>query len=262
MRRNWTKEEIEYVESSWGVYSIPKIAKNLNRTLHSIKVKAVRIGLKRALHQGDYITFNQLMVEFKINGGYARNIWIKAGCPVKEKRIIKKKYKIIYLNQFWTWAEKNKNIINFAKLEENILGEEPGWVKEKRKIDMVERNKNTPWETIEDERLKYLLREYKHTYADLAVLLNRSEGAIKRRIIDLNLKERPLREANKPWTDKEIKKLVEMRNKGHTWEKIGMEIGRTGLATRGKHERLINPDYMKRKNREGGCYIWKSTKGM
>ncbi len=41
----WTKEEIAYLEDSWGTYSIKSIAKKLDRTVNAIKLKANRIGL-------------------------------------------------------------------------------------------------------------------------------------------------------------------------------------------------------------------------
>ena len=41
----WTKEEVAYLEDSWGTYSIKRIAKKLGRTVTAIKLKANRIGL-------------------------------------------------------------------------------------------------------------------------------------------------------------------------------------------------------------------------
>ena len=40
-----------------------------------------------------------------------------------------------------------------------------------------------------------------------------------------------------------------MVSQGYDWSQIAEKVGRTALATRGKYERLQNPDYMKRYNR-------------
>ena len=58
------------------------------------------------------------------------------------------------------------------------------------------------------------LKAFKYTYADLSKRLNRSEGAIKRRIHDLKLKQRPLREEVRMWTEEETVQLLEMFEKG------------------------------------------------
>lgn len=39
-------------------------------------------------------------------------------------------FKIIYLDEFWKWAEKNRSFLDFSKMEPLALGKEPGWVNE------------------------------------------------------------------------------------------------------------------------------------
>ena len=58
-RRNWSLEELQYLEEKWGVTSIPAIAKHLGRTINSVKCKATKLGLQRFIDQGEYVTFNQ-----------------------------------------------------------------------------------------------------------------------------------------------------------------------------------------------------------
>lgn len=44
-----------------------------------------------------------------------------------------------------------------------------------------------------DDKLRYLLEKNRYTYSELAQELRHSEGAIKRRILDLGIETRPVR---------------------------------------------------------------------
>lgn len=49
------------------------------------------------------------------------------------------------------------------------------------------------WTKTEDDKLRYLLSKGTYTYSDLAAELRHSEGAIKRRILDLGINKKPVR---------------------------------------------------------------------
>lgn len=174
------------------------------------------------------------------------NRWIENGLPIKKHLVKNSRFKVIDIDDFWKWAEQNKDIVNFSQMEENVLGKEPEWVKQKRRIDIREKFKKTPWTPTEDKKLIQLLDKYEYTYDDLCKALNRTEGAIKRRIITLGLTQRPIRNYDRHWTEEETEKLLVMKSKGHCWEEIGRELNRSGSAVRGKYERLQNPEYCKR----------------
>ena len=160
---------------------------------------------------------------------------------MKKKKSIKRGYLVIYIDEFWDWAFKHKNIIDFSKFEENNLGEEPGWVKEQRKADVLKalRFKLTPWSKDEDSLLISMLNEYRYGYKEISQRLQRTEGAIKRRVLDLNLKQRPLKADNhNPWTFDEEMTLLDLRSKGYSPELIATRISRSALAIRGKVERM------------------------
>lgn len=240
--RPWTKEEFDYLEEAWGNVSIPRIAKKLNRSVDAIKIKSVRLGLGRHLHSGEYITFNQLMRSLGLNGGGYYRRFINSDFPFKEKKSVNKAFKIIYLEDFWKWAEENKYAIDFKNFKEGALGVEPKWVPIKRRSD-IERSKvikKTPWTAQEDKQLNWLVNQYRYGYTDIARLMNRSEQAIKRRLNDINIKARPLRaDNNRKWEDWEIEILIKMLKKGYTHEDISKKLnGRSTSAIRGKIERM------------------------
>ena len=241
--KKWSKEDKLYLEERWGEISIPSIAKAIGRTVAGVKIKAWKLGLGRHIHSGEYITMNQLFNALGIgSGSYVRMVWIQKGLPVKNKISIKQKFKVIYLVAFWKWAKKNKMLIDFSKFEENSLGEEPDWVKEKRKADyMFKKYKVTPWTPAEDNLLKSMLNNFCYSYREISLRLLRTEGAIKKRMNELNIKQRPLKAENhNAWTPEEIKILEDMYYIGYKAEVIAESINRSALAIKGKIERMEN----------------------
>lgn len=88
----------------------------------------------------------------------------------------------------------------------------------------------------------------REAYADLARELRHSEGAVKRRILDLKIDKRPVRVPSRKWTEEEIETLCKMVDQGYDFTLIAEKLNRTALATRGKYERLQNPEYNRRCN--------------
>ena len=54
--RNWTKEEIEYLQEHYGQLSYGALAKNLNRSVTAIRIRADRLSLGAFLECGEYVT--------------------------------------------------------------------------------------------------------------------------------------------------------------------------------------------------------------
>jgi hypothetical protein len=241
---NWTEEERAYLRNSWGTVSAIGIAKHLNRSLNGVKNMAAKLKLGPASLSGDYITLNQLLIAVKGNnsgGNYILESWCKKrGLPFHYKRIVRDKVRVVYLDEFWEWAEKNRSFIDFSKFEPLSLGAEPDWVAEQRKKDFkaFANQRKDPWTPEEDSRLIMLLRQHKYGYAEMSEMLRRSTGAILRRCKDLGLKERPIREetrgANSQWTEDCYKILVDGIKHGDSYGAIARRIGRSEKAVRGK----------------------------
>lgn len=246
--KNWTIEEKEYLEDNWGLKSVPTIAKNLNRSIDAVVVMKNRIGLGSFLDSGEYITFNQLKLALNINGGsgYKNISWVKnRNFPIKTKKVLNNSFQVVYLEDFWKWAEQYQTFIDWFKVEKNILGKEPEWVDQQRKISYKTKRiiKMTPWTNIEDEYLKSLISEYKYSYKEIAEKLSRTEGAIIRRCQDLNIKGRPIKADNHiKWTYEELIKLRELLLNRTSYELMSKEIGRGTKAIRGTVYRLYGTE--------------------
>lgn len=243
----WTNDEVEYLEEKWGSISIKGIAKKLNRTVNAIKLKAQRIGLDDAKTHYDGITINQLSIA--LNTDYATLInWIKLyDFPVKIKTFaVENRVRVVSYNDFWKWAKKNKQMLDFSRFERLSIGPEPNWVDDKRKADQLKRmNKptphNAPWSDGDDKKLIWMLDKYKYTYPEIATELKRSQGAIKRRMLDLGLMQRPVKLCNhNKYTAEEERTLVDMMEAGYRFDEIAahLENGRSALGVRGKAERM------------------------
>lgn len=242
--RVWTKEEYEYLEEHWGNVSIPTIAQKLNRSVNAVKIKAQKKHLGSVLESGDYITLNQLIKAVTGLGQsytYHLTSWVeKRGLPVHNRKVDKCKFRVVYLNEFWEWAEKNRSFIDFSKMEPLILGEEPAWVAEQRKKDFEASalQRKDAWTSAEDSRLKFLLKQQKYGYAELSEMLKRSAGAIQRRCTDLKIKDRPVRADNHgntaQWTDEMCEIVAKGICSGDSYNAIARKIGKSEKAVRGK----------------------------
>lgn len=240
---NWTQEELLYLEEKWGVISIKAIARNLGRSIEGVKLKAQRMGLRDPRMNFEGITINQLGKAIGREYSTLKG-WIKRyGMPAK-KKIFSQESRVLVISysEFWKWAEQYKELMNFAKMESNILGAEPEWVKEKRKADQLKSQKTEQavhWTPEEDQRLLQVLQTRNMTYPDVARMFDRSESAIKRRLHDLGVKMRPVRlENHVKYTPAEVKRLLEMAEQGYSYETIGRELGKSALGIRGKLERM------------------------
>lgn len=242
--KSWTKDEENYLVDNWGTYSLTNISNKLNRSENAILNKVFRLKLGSFLENGDYITVRQLFMALGHNefDTYKIKSWIEnRKLPIKQKLINEKRVKVITLNDFWKWAEKNKSFLDFSKFTRYTLGKEPDWVEEKRRNDILHNSKykKTPWTVKEDEYLKFLLRQFKYSYKDISEKTQRTIGAISRRMVDLDLKERPIKAYNhNKWESKEIQTVENMIVQGFSYELISEEVGRSTKAIAGKIYRM------------------------
>jgi hypothetical protein len=244
LNRNWTAEEEQYLRENWGKITVPGIAKALGRTTTAVKVRVARLGLGPYLEGGDYVSFNQLLIAMygtNAGGGYKLKSWVEnRGFPIHNKRRDKSVIRVVYLDEFWEWAEKNRSFLDFSKMEPLALGAEPEWVAGQRAKDYraFSVQRKDPWTPDEDSRLIMLLKQHKYGYAELSEMLRRSDGAIQRRCNDLGLKERPVRADNHSkdsvWTDADFQALADGIRRGDSYAEIGKTVGRSEKAIRGK----------------------------
>lgn len=241
--RKWTASDEAYLSEFWGIKSRTAIASHLGRTETAVQNRVQVLGLGAFFENGDYVTLNQVYRALRGRNlsNYQKKSWEKnRGLPVHIKRISEKRVQVVYLDEFWKWAEENRSFIDFSKMEPYILGEEPGWVAEQRKKDFhsCSLQKKTPWTPAEDEKLKRLLAQQKYGWAELSKMLCRTEGAIQRRCTDLKIMDRPVKAdthgASSVWTDEMYERVADGIRNGDSYSLIGECIGKSEKAVRGK----------------------------
>ena len=242
--RTWKPEEEDYLMEKWGQISVPAIAKKLNRTTNAVKVRAQRLGLGAVLMAGEYVTLNQLLLA--VNGGsssygYKMKSWVEnRGLPVHTKKVNRCSFRVVYIEEFWEWAERYRSFIDFSKMEPLALGEEPGWVAEQRKKDFEAYaiQRKDPWGEDEDSRLKMLLSKHRYSWAEISEMMHRSHGAIARRCRDLGIKDRPvsmeLTGKRGTWTSEDFEILADGIRHGDSYAAIGKAVGRSEKCVRSK----------------------------
>ena len=241
MSKKWTYAEIKFLKDNWGVIPLVDIAKKLKRTTNAIKCKSHRIGLKDQKLYMEEISLNQLQeILYNRAGGQLHYMAEKNKIPFKYRKIVNKKIKMVNMDAFWKWLNKNRHALSLRNTDEFSFGYEPEWVEEKRHADKraFEYERRRPWSVAEDERLRRLLKSYHYGYREISVLLKRTESAIKRRMTDLKIKERPLKADNhNPWKEKEIEIVKKLYLKGYKSCIIAEYINRSALAINGLLER-------------------------
>ena len=242
--KNWTKEEENQLSEMWGYFTIDTIARRLGRTPIAVRVKVQRLGLPPFLDSGDYVTLNKLLhclygTKKAYHDDQVESLVKKRGLPVHKKaRSSRYSARIVYLHEFWKWAEKNRSFLDFSKLEPGALGKEPGWLDQQRKKDglMQIRIRNCKWTKLEDERLIHLVKKQKYTYAEISKMLNRTAGSIEARCRTLKMKERPIpvctKEQGAVWTEKMLALLADGIRSGCSYTELGDMIGKSEKAVR------------------------------
>ena len=84
-----------------------------------------------------------------------------------------------------------------------------------------------------------MVEAQRYTYTEIAAALQRTEGACKRRLLELGIKARPLRRDNHvKYTEEEIEIIVIMYHQGYGLNTIAEKVNKTALGVRGKLERM------------------------
>ena len=241
----WTLEELTILKENWGNLSIIEISNILKRSINSIKVMAFRIGLKDYFIYSEEITLNDLhnRIYQRALDTWTLELWKKHNLPyLKTIKCKSYEYYTIKPLEFLNWLEKNKRVVNLSLCKEGFLDiEEPEWLKEKRQADIraaAYGPRNRQWTFEEDKKLQELVDSQKYGYRDISILLKRTEGALKRRMVDLKMSQRPIKADNHNfWKKEEIKLVKDLWLKGYRSVIIAEYVNRSALAINSLLER-------------------------
>ena len=230
----WTQEEIDFLYDSWGKLTVSSIAKRLKRTEKGVIGKKDQLKLGGFFESSDYITVSALKKQLGYNNPimFVSESWIKEKqFPVRTKRGKEKSFKIVNLKEFWRWAKKNKDLLNFAKFEKYSLGPEPKRVEEKRRNDQKNKSPYDKRTEQEEKELVSLINQYSYTYNDIAKILGRKESAIISKVKALGIKMKPIPMDRTLYSEKEINTIIENIKLGHDYEYIQSQLEKERTIT-------------------------------
>ena len=220
MAKNWTEKEIDYLARWVGLRTVKHMARYLKRSEGSIQNKINRLGLT-SKDSSELLTTTDFCEALNVPRATVEYWHRNLDFPSKKIG----KYRMIDPVEFWRWAEVNKRRVNWSKVPHRAFGVEPDWVNELRTMPLRQFNHSKPWTDGEIAELKWLVSRYSHTLSEMAVRLNRSEGAIRRKLYDLKIPHRPMYVNKKrKYSDEEIQLAVKMRAEGRSIQEISEAI--------------------------------------
>lgn len=234
-KRKWTPEEEEEFALLWGTIKVETIAKRLKRTVFSLKVKAVRMGLGPMVrNNSELIIISDICDTLHVTRDRIMGSWQELGLNLKKKKLTNNKaYYYVIWEDLMSFLENNQNEWDSRKLEKHMLGLEPDWLKEKRIRDKKE---NPLWYrrwTLGEINKAEMLFKCGKDYAYIAKELDRTEGAIAILLRELGYSYG----LPKYWKGKEIKYLRE-NYEDMTYAEIAKVLRRTTKAVGAKAEEL------------------------
>ena len=237
--KHWTKEQDEFLINNLGILSYEAIgsSKIIQKKATSVKFRVRDLKLGDPLLHGDFITktflARTLKTDIKVVAKWIEKFGLRA---VKKVVALEREITSIKLDDFWKWAEQNKNLIQWNKFDEGDLGAEPNWTLKARE----EYKKNTPknnrkeWSNEEDTLLQSYYKLGK-TYKQIGKLMGRTEHSVSRRLMDISVTR-----IQKFWSEEDKKNLEIFIQEGLTTKQIAKKLGRTIKSIEMGRTRFVN----------------------
>lgn len=177
----YAPEDLQLIKDQLGSHSLTTIARRLNRSITALEVKITRMGLSHTKSYTGMLTAGELAKILKVDRNTVMQ-WILNHNLYSQKRVTrnKKRFTFIDMDDFWSWAEKNRHKIDFSKLESDALPPEPEWVEGERKTARQVTNYKA-W-TKQEEQLVLEWYCCGKTLAEIADRLERTRESIRKKI--------------------------------------------------------------------------------
>lgn len=190
----WTSEEDEFLMDHIGTASFRFIAGKLGRSIKSLETRCVQLGVGDQVDFAGFMTAAELGRVIQKDKSQVIRFINEFGLSAKQAKTRydnakKKEYRyMIDPYEFWKWAEKNQEKLNFALIEEDRILPEPEWVEKKRREDYYKPKKTRRRWTEEEKKRAITLLDSGMTRPQVAKELDRTVSSI-RWIIDKHLEE-------------------------------------------------------------------------
>ena len=152
-------------------------------------IKSKRIGLFSPTDSGNYINANKVAELMGVDIHAVTDCWINNHNLKAKKKVIryKRKMYMIKFTDLLQWLEDNQDKWDSRRIELYDLGQEPQWLKEKRKSDtLLPTCRFHKYSPIEDGQIISMFRRGMKI-KDIALAMNRSINSVERRISRLDV---------------------------------------------------------------------------
>lgn len=241
----WTEAEIEELYRCWGMFSVPTIAKKLNRSVYGVRRMVTKLGLGYSIDNSVWVPIHAFLQEF----GLKHTDFIKKieaeGCIIHTLRVEKQSFYMIDLEEFWKFAEKKPHLFDFSKLQYGAFGIEPDWVKKIRKENfernLLIRNNRSFWSAREE---KELIRLFKNntSITEISRILGRSDSAIRSRLKYLGFTEKIMPAHYNSWSTQDLFLLEQLIKDGKSYETISQALNRSASSLRSRIKYLYKTE--------------------
>lgn len=226
-KRNWTPEDLEYLEESWGYTSLGAMAKSLQRTESAIRRKAQYMNLGSSRYAGG-IMYSPPQIA-KMLGKCVKETYrlINEGVIIaKRKKLVNERAYQVHIDDLLEFLKNHPDKWDSRNVEEFAFGIEPDWMKEKRKNDMELPQSQKSWNKYEESRLMELVREG-YSMKEISEEMGRTVNAVYQRTNRMRRKGalNPVK-IQLLWTDAEWNLVLELEKQGLTDKEIAYELGR------------------------------------
>lgn len=183
----WTKEEDEFIGMHAASRPIDWIAKRLNRTPNALRVHMIAIGVGDLhMEKGTY-SAKALGEIVGVSHETVRRWILDKGLPAvkmtRHSNVPTERMRYhIDPDDFWRWANDNRKLIDFNRIEPRSIPPEPDWVNDERRRQFTLPARQKIWEPEEDQRLIRYYYTEALSQTDIAQEMGRTLRSIEKRL--------------------------------------------------------------------------------
>ena len=178
-RYTWTNEEMKLLKEQWGVSKIEDISKRLHKSVNGTCYMARRMNL------GPMVDADKTILRVKDMSNILNipqntiRSWFEQGLNYNIRYVSDNQY-FVYVTweDFIKYLKENQNKWDANNVDDYMLGEEPEWLREKRRRDRINPIQRKKLWTVDEVIYAMALVDKGKNYEEIGNILKRSPIAV------------------------------------------------------------------------------------